>query len=102
MAKKVAYRKKRQNRFGMFLVSLVVIMLLVAVAYKSRELRVTRDENYKHIAELEIQIEEEEKRKEELVKKEKRMQTKEFVEEMAKRAFKLVYPNDTIFIDESK
>ena len=31
MAGKVAYRKKRQNRFGMFLVSIVVIMLMIVV-----------------------------------------------------------------------
>ena len=39
MAGKVAYRKKRQNRFGMFLVSIVVIMLMIVVAVKSQELQ---------------------------------------------------------------
>lgn len=38
MARKAAYRKKRQNKFGMFLVSVVVIMLMVVVAVKSVEL----------------------------------------------------------------
>lgn len=39
MARKAAYRKRRQNRFGMFLASIVVIMLLIVVAVKSNELK---------------------------------------------------------------
>ena len=43
MAKKVAYRKKRQNRFGMFLVSIVVFMLLIVVAFNSIELMAKKE-----------------------------------------------------------
>ena len=40
MAKrKVAYRKRHQNRFSMFLVTLVVVMIMVAVAVQSVELQ---------------------------------------------------------------
>ena len=39
MAKKAAYRKKRQNRTGMLLVTTVVIMMLIVVTVKSIELR---------------------------------------------------------------
>ncbi len=102
MAKKVAYRKKRQNRFGMFLVSLVVIMLLVVVAYKSRELAVKRDAYASHEIELENQIEEEKKRSEEIAEKEKYMKTKKFVEDEAKSKFGLVYEDELIFKDQSK
>ena len=38
MARRAAYRRKRQNRFGMFLAYTVVIMLLVVVAFNSVEL----------------------------------------------------------------
>ena len=37
--RKVVFRKKRQNRLGMFLVLMVVLMLLVVVSLKSAELR---------------------------------------------------------------
>ena len=43
MARRAAYRKKRQNRFGMFLVSIAVIMMLVVVAFKSAELRAKKE-----------------------------------------------------------
>ncbi len=40
MAKRrVAYRKRSQNRFSMFLVSLVVVMIMIVVAVKSFESR---------------------------------------------------------------
>lgn len=102
MANKVAYRKNRQNRFGMLLVSLVVIMLLAVVAYKSRELVATRDEKFNRITELETQIEDEKKRSEEIAEQEKYMKTKKFVEDEAKSKFGLVYEDELIFKDESK
>lgn len=37
--RKVVFRKKRQNRLGMFLVTIVVLMLLVVVSINSVGLR---------------------------------------------------------------
>ena len=37
--RKVVFRKKSQNRLGMFLVLTVVLMLLVVVSFKSVELK---------------------------------------------------------------
>ena len=37
--RRIAYRKRPQNRFGMFLVSLVVILIMISVAIKSVELQ---------------------------------------------------------------
>jgi len=39
MARRAAYRKKRHNKFGMFLVTIVVAMMLIVVAIKSIELQ---------------------------------------------------------------
>ena len=36
--RRIAYRKRQQNRFSMFLVSLVVVMILVLVGVRSAEL----------------------------------------------------------------
>ena len=37
--RRIAYRKKQQNRFSMFLATLVVVMILVLVGVQSAELR---------------------------------------------------------------
>ena len=37
--RKAAYRKRHQNRFSMFLVTLVVLMIMVVVAARSVELQ---------------------------------------------------------------
>ena len=72
MARKIAYRKKRQNRTGMLLVTMVVLMRLVVVTVKSEE-----------IAEYG-----------------KYTQTKKYVEELAKDKLGLVYEGEIIFKDE--
>ena len=43
MARRAAYRKRRQNRFGMFLAYIVVIMLLIVVAFDSIQLKAKKD-----------------------------------------------------------
>ena len=102
MAKKVAYRKRRQNRFGMFLVSLVVIMLMIVVAVKSQELMEKKTEYQKREAELEQQIEAEKERAEEIKELEKYTQTKKYIEDVAKDKLGLVYEGEIIFKDENK
>ena len=102
MAGKVAYRKKRQNRFGMFLVSIVVIMLLIVVAVKSSELQAKKEQYIQKEQELEQQIEEEKKRTEEIEEYEKYTLTKKFIEEEAKDKLGLVYEDEIIFKDENK
>ena len=57
MARRAAYRKKRQNRFGMFLVSIAVIMMLVVVAFKSAELRAKKEAYHQKELVLQQQIE---------------------------------------------
>ena len=57
MAKKAAYRKRRQNRFGMFLVSIAVFMMLVVVAFKSIELQAKKEAYHQKELMLQEQIE---------------------------------------------
>ncbi len=102
MAGKVAYRKKRQNRFGMFLVSIVVIMLLIVVAVKSSELQTKKEQYVQKEMDLEKQIEDEKKRTEEIKEYETYTQTKKFIEEEAKDKLGLVYEDEIIFKDENK
>lgn len=101
MARKAAYRKKRQNKFGMFLVSIVVIMLMVVVAVKSVELREKKAFYAQKEQTLLEQIEAETKRSEEIDEYEKYTQTKKYIEDVAKDRLGLVYEGEIIFKDEN-
>lgn len=101
MAKKAAYRRKRQNRFGMFLVSIVVIMLMIVVAVKSHELQEKKTYYAQREQQLREQIEAEEKRAEEIAEYEKYTQTKKYIEDVAKDKLGLVYEGEIVFKDEN-
>lgn len=101
MAKrKVAYRKRRQNGFSMFLVTLVVLMIMVVVAVRSVELKqkiavvATKEEQ------LNAQIEAEKRRAEEIAEYRKYTQTKAFMEEVAKDKLGLVYEGEIVFKED--
>ena len=100
MARKAAYRKKRQNKMGMLLVTTVVLLMIVVVAVKSVELREKRAAYAAKEAVLMQEIEAEETRAEELAEFEKYTQTKKYVEEVAKEKLGLVYEGEIIFKDE--
>ena len=55
--RKVAYRKRHQNRFSMFLVTLVVLMIMVVVAVDRVELQQKIAEQAAKETELLAQIE---------------------------------------------
>ena len=80
--KKAVYRKRKQNRFSMFLVSLVVVMILVVVAFKRIELSAKLDANQAKIEQLNGQIKSEEDRADEIREYEKYTHTKGYVEEV--------------------
>lgn len=95
--RKIAYRKRHQNRFSMFLVSLVVVMILIVVAVKSVELRqkigvITAKEQQYH-----EQIAAEEDRTVQIEEYRKYTQTKGFMEEVAKDKLGLVYEGEIVF-----
>lgn len=101
MARRVAYKKKRQNRTGMLLVTMVVLMMLVVVSVKGIELREKRAVYEQRQQELMTQIEAEQVRSEEIAEFEKYTQTKKYVEEIAKDKLGLVYEGEIIFKDEN-
>ena len=100
MARKAAYRKRRQNRLAMLLVTTVVLMMMLVVTIKSVELRAKRQIYMEREAALEKEIEAEELRAEEIAEYGKYTQTKKFVEEVAKEKLGLVYEGEIIFKDE--
>ena len=97
MARRAAYRKKRQNKFGMFLVTTVVAMMLIVVAIKSLELRQTLVAYQEKEQLLMEQIEQEKVREKEIEEYEKYTQTKKYIEEVAKDKLGLVHDNEIIF-----
>lgn len=101
MARKVAYRKRNQNRMGMLLVTVVVLMMLVVVTVKSVELKEKRAAYIVKEEALMQEIAAQEARAEEIEEYEKYTQTKKFVEEVAKEKLGLVYEGEIIFKDEN-
>lgn len=102
MAKrKVAYRKRHQNRFSMFLVTLVVLMIMIVVAIDSVQLNKKIDEQAAKETELIAQQEAEAARAEEIEEYRKYTQTKAYVEEVAKDKLGLVYEGEILFKEEN-
>lgn len=95
--KKAAYRKKVQNRFSMFLVMLALLMILVAVYISSIKMQGRLDELQTQSAALQVQIDAEKERAEEIELLRKRSQTKEYYEEIAKEKLGLVNPDEIVF-----
>ena len=100
MARRAAYRKKKQNKFGMFLVTTVVAMMLIVVLIKSIELKQKLDAYQEKERVLTEQIAEEEKRSEEIAEYEKYTHTKKYIEEVAKDKLGLIHEDEIIFREE--
>ena len=100
---RVRYRKKRrQNRFGMFLATIVVLLLMLVVSVKSVSL-MQKEKTYQAREEqLQAQIDEETKRSADIKECAKYTQTKKYIEEVAKDKLGLVYPGEIIFKNDSE
>lgn len=98
--RRVAYRKRNQNRFSMFLVTLVVVMITIVVAVKGVELREKINAVAAQEEELKEQIGAEEERAQEIEEYAKEVQTKGYMEEVAKDKFGLVYEGEIVFKEE--
>lgn len=94
---KVAYRKRSQNRFSMFLVTLVVVMIMVVVAIKSVELQHKIDAKVQEEQKLIEQINAEKARAEELEEFATEVQTKGYIEDIAREKLGLVYEGEILF-----
>ena len=98
--RKVVFRKKRQNRLGMFLVTIVVLMLLVVASINSVGLRQKKESYLEREQALQEQIDAEEERSEQIEEYRKYTQTKKYVEEVAKEKLGLVNEGEIIYKPE--
>lgn len=97
MARKVAFKKKRQNKLGMACVSVVVIAVFVVIMIKSVDLKAKKDAYEEQKRVLNEQITAEDKRALNLEEYEKYTKTDRYVEEIAKEKLGLVYEDEIIF-----
>lgn len=97
MARRVRFRSKRQNHFGMVMVLILVVMFCSVIEIKSISLKNKRDEYNKKIETLEGQIEQQKERTKDLEEYEKYTKTSKYVEEVAKEKLGLVYEDEIVF-----
>ena len=88
------YRRRNQNRLSMFLVSLVVVMIMVVVAVKSVDLKQKIDAKAQEAEQLDRQIEAEKVREQEIEEFGKEVQTKGYIENVARETLGLVYEGE--------
>ena len=95
--RRVAYRKRHQNRFSMFLVSLVVVMIMVVVAVQSVTLQEKIDAKNQELEQRNAQIADEEKRTQEIEEFAKEIKTKGYIESVARDKLGLIYEGEILF-----
>lgn len=94
-------KRKKNSKGGIIAISLVVMMLFTVMAFKSMELRKKNEAYIEREKNLMEQIAAQEQRKLELAEYEKYVQTKKYVEEVAREKLGLVYENEIIFKPEN-
>ena len=95
-----AFRRKKQNRMSMILITIVVIVLTIIVGYRVYNMKIELNENKEKIESLNKEYAEEEKRKEEIAEYQEYTQTDEFVEDVAREKLGLVHDDEIVFIKE--
>ena len=103
MAGKAAYKRRRfQNKAGIVWASVVVLILVTVVCIKSVGLMQKAQEYREKEEALQIQIDAEQERTEEIAEFEKYTHTRKYIEDTARDKLGLVYPGEIIFKNENK
>ena len=97
MAKRNKRRASNGNRAGMAGIALVVAVLLSTLLYQSHKLEAKNVAYGEQIQQLQDQIDVEEARAQELEKLPEYVQSKEYIEMVAREKFGLVYEDENIF-----
>lgn len=91
---------RRKRRTGLKTITVMVLIICGIVTYSRTELDKEAAKLAKQVASLEQQIAEEEARTLQIEEQKAYVQTKKFIEEMAREKLGLVYPNEIIFEEE--
>ncbi|MGN0370122.1 MAG: septum formation initiator family protein [Butyrivibrio sp.] len=93
-------RRKSSNMLVGFAIVVVVIALAVIFNVRGRTIKAQNKADSDRIEELQREIESEQARAEELEEYSKYTNTKQFVEDMARKKLGLIYPDELIFKPE--
>ena len=95
-------KKKRTNRRDIRVIFIAVVVMCIIIGFRSAKLLKESRELSKKQEALAVRIENEEQRRADLEELEKYMQTKKYMEEVAKSKLGLVYPNEILIQPENK
>ena len=99
---KARYRtRRRENRFGILLAAIVVLLLTFVVSVRSIDLLRQVRENETRIEQLQSEMAKEELRSTEIDEFVKETQTRKYIEDVARQKLGLVYPGEIIFEKKS-
>ncbi|MDY3251159.1 MAG: septum formation initiator family protein [Candidatus Choladocola sp.] len=90
-------RPSKSNRRGMAAIAVVVLVLLVTLMVQSQKLKDSNQQYESQKAELEQQIRDEELRTGEIENLKDYVNSKEYIEKIAREKLGLVYEDDIIF-----
>lgn len=93
-------KKRKHSKLCTSMIVVCVLLLACIVFYKSIDLREKRDELRVQAAELQVQIENAEAEYQALEAREEYMQTKKYVEDVARNQLGLVYPDEIVIRPE--
>ncbi len=90
-------RKRNHNRAGKWCISLILLLFVGVMSIQTIKLHQKAEEYARKQAELELQLERETARQEELEAYENYTHSSEYVEDVAKSKLGLAYDNEIIF-----
>ena len=93
--------RRRENRFGILLAAIVVLLLTFVVSVRSIDLLRQVRENETRIEQLQSEMAKEEQRSTEIDEFVKETQTRKYIEDIARQKLGLVYPGEIIVEIES-
>ena len=96
----MSHRSKKSNVFIAGFITVAVIAICIFFKFKVKDIKAENDAGDKKIEQLENELAAEKQRTEELETYSKYVNTKQFVEFMARNKLGLVYPNEVIFRPE--
>lgn len=100
--KKRIRNRKSSNKLISFVIVLVVMILSVFLGMKGNEIKAQNTDARKQIEELKDQLSDAKQKSKDLDEYSKYVNTKQFVEDIARSKLGLIYPNEIIFKPESK
>lgn len=92
--------RKTSNRLISAVICLLVVAICIVFYSRGNELKAQNEEEKAQIEQLQAEIEKEEQRTEDLKEYSKYVNTKQFVEDMAREKLGLIYPGELIFKSE--